>query len=76
MIVYTRSKAFEGIFAVYLTAVCGVYFLVLPSHAMRLLSPKNGPSNRSVLTEGLWVIFGYMLVGLSFGILYFLKFSI
>lgn len=73
---YIRSKALTGIYVCYVTAAASVYFIVFPHHAMRMLSPKISSSNQSVLTEGAWVIIGYLFVGLTFGILHVYKHSI
>jgi len=73
---YIRSKAYTGIYVCYLTSAFAVYFIMFPAHAMRLLSPKSAATSRSVLSEGIWVIVGYFLVGITFGILSIYKNSI
>jgi hypothetical protein len=72
---YISPKAIDGILVCYLTAAFSVYFIMFTSHAMSNLSPKNSTSNSSVLKETAWIIIGYFLVGITFGILSIYKYS-
>jgi hypothetical protein len=70
----TQQKALDGIYFVYLIAFFGVYLLIFPSHAKNKLSPKTN-TQKAVITESVWVIIGYLLIGLTFGILNVFKYS-
>ena len=66
---YIPPKASTGIFACYLTSVFSVYFIMFPVHAADLISPKSSITNSPVLSRSIFLIFGYFLVGITFGIL-------
>jgi len=63
-------KADQGFSYVYFFAALSIYFLVFPTRAKMRFSPRYGSMGSYSLTEGVWIIAGYLTMVSTFIIMY------
>jgi hypothetical protein len=63
----------RGITYVYYLAFFSVFFWVFPAKAMKKLSPRYGQMKSILLTEGVWIVAGYLCLGALCMVLYAFK---
>lgn len=63
-------KADTGFGYIYLLATLSVYLLVFPTSAKIRFSPRYGNMGSYTLTEGVWIIAGYLSMISTFMIIY------